>query len=105
MYSGIKLLTVLKAITYGELEVLGVIVVETSPDVHPTVQMPYYQFRDLLQFMDGEDPLTVSLRTVCNIVQRQDFMNWQTLENFHCNIEASREMVMARRTEEGSEEG
>jgi hypothetical protein len=87
--------------TYGQLEEQGVIVLETSRDSQLTVLMPYYLF----QFMDSEDPLTESLRTVCNIVQRQDFMNWQTLENLHCNIESSREMVMARRTEEGSEEG
>ena len=91
--------------TYGQLEELGVIVLETAPDSHLTVQMPYYLFRDLLQYMDREDPLTKSLMTVCNIAPRQDFLNWQTLENLHCNIEASREMVMARRTEEGSEEG
>ena len=88
--------------TYGQLEELGVISIETSRDSHLIVQMPYFQFRVLLQCMDGGDPLYKSLRTICNIVRAEDFMNWQTLEILYCNMEASLEMVMARRTKEGS---
>jgi hypothetical protein len=88
--------------TYGLLEELGVIAIETSRDSHLIVQMPYSHFRSLLQCMNGGDPLHKSLRTICNIVRAGDFLNWQNFEILHCNMEASREMVMARRRNEGS---
>ena len=82
--------------TYGELESLGVIALETSIDTHLTVQMPYYQFRALVEIMNGEDPLTKSLRKICNIVQCEEefgMLSWQTFEDFNVKIEACREML------------
>ena len=86
--------------TYGELEALGAIALATSRDTHLTMQMPYSLFRVLVQLMDGSDPLTKSLRRICNLVQSEDefsVLSWQTFEDLHCNMEAIREMLMARR--------
>ena len=85
--------------TYGELEAIGAIALATSRDTHLTVQMPYSLFRVLVQLMDGGDPLTKSLRRICNLVQREDefsVLSWQSFEDLHCNMEAIREMLIAR---------
>ena len=50
--------------TYGTLESLGILVLETSVDTHLTVKMPYSQFCCLVQMMDGSDTLTKSLRKI-----------------------------------------
>ena len=89
--------------TYGELESLGALTLETSIDTLLTVQMPYSQFRALVQLMDGGDLLTKSLRKICNLVQREEeygMLSWQTFEVLHCNVEACREMLFARMREE-----
>ena len=89
--------------TYGQLEEKGSITIATCRDTHLLVQMPYSQFRVLVQRMNGGDPLTKSLRKMCNLVDsNEEFggLNWQTFEELHCNMEASREMLMARRSME-----
>ena len=84
--------------TYGALESLGMLVLETSVDTHLTVKMPYSQFRLLVQKMDGSDTLTKSLRKICVQMQHEGFgLNWQNFEDLHCHVEASREMLIARR--------
>ena len=90
-------------VTYGDLEARGVMVLETSVDTCLTVQMPFSLFRELVQLLDGKDPLTKSLRRICNLVSTEaEFgtLSWQTFEELHCNVEASREMLMARQREE-----
>ena len=71
---------------------------ETSVDTHLTVKMPYSQFRLLVQMMDGSDTLTKSLRKICDHVRHEGFeLCWQNFEDLHCHVEASREMLIARR--------
>ena len=84
--------------TYGTLESLGILVLETSVDTHLTVKMPYSQFCCLVQMMDGSDTLTKSLRKIWNYVQHERFEScWQDFEDPNCHVEASREMLIARR--------
>ena len=89
--------------TYGQLEQNGIITIATCRDTHLLVQMPYSQFRLLVQCMNRGDPLTKSLRKMCNLEDSNEEiggLNWQTFEELHCNMEASREMLMARKSME-----
>ena len=71
---------------------------ETSVDTHLTLKMPYSQFRPLVQEMDGSDTLTKTLRKTCDQTCHGGFeSNWQSCEDLHCHVEASREMLIARR--------
>ena len=90
-------------LTYGELEARGVVALATSADTCLTVQMPFSLFRKLVQLLDGNDPLTKSLRRICNLVSTESefgTLSWQTFEELHCHVEASREMLMARQRDE-----
>ena len=70
---------------------------ETSVDTHLTLKMPYSQFRLLVQEMDGSDTLTKSLRKFCDQMCHEGFeLCWQSFEDLHCHVEASREMLIAR---------
>ena len=87
-------------LTYGKLEAYGAIVLATSTDAHLTVQMPYFLFRILVEIMDRTDPLTQSLMKICNRTQSENeygLLSWQTFKILHCNVEAVREMLIARR--------
>ena len=88
----------LSPLKYGVLESDGMLVLETSVDTHLTVKMHHSQFCYVVQQMDGKDPLTKTLRKICN--SRYDNrckLSWRNIEDFHTYVEASREMLLARR--------
>ena len=88
--------------TYGNLESLGLIALATMPEGNLIVQMPLALFRLHVNTLDASDPLTMCLNKVCNLIPLDlndafSCFRSQSFEDFHCNIEAIREMLLARR--------
>ena len=85
---------------YGSLESSGFIALATTPTASLLVQMPLAYFCTLVSLLDGNDALTVCLRKACNLIRNQNSafcgLYWQSFEDFHCNMEAIREMLLAR---------
>lgn len=87
--------------TYGALEEAGHIVLATTAHGGTIVQLPYSIFRKLVATKNGTDPLTGALRRACNLTDNySDCFSWESLEDLHANIEAIREMLLAKNKDE-----
>jgi hypothetical protein len=85
--------------TYGELEETGSIALDTNILEQSFVHIPYSLFTKLVSQLPGNDPFVTTLRKCCDLaaVGNKVGLNWQLFEDFHNNVEAMREMLLARR--------
>lgn len=89
-------------VTYGDLESSG-FALRTHVDKHITVELSFVAFRyhvdALMRAGRAWDPLVQLLGLVLNLCDVPDnrLMSWDGFEDFHCYIEAIREMMLFRR--------